>query len=137
MLPLVRPPAGIALPRVLVAGLTGLVNLTIIAWIIAPGPMRSAIRFAVEGVGLSWTAHTVNLLALAAYAWTSASMVAAWAIYRLERYAVLRPVVPVLVLVVGFGPLLCAVTFAAYVAEARGTTATWDKTEKTGKVAGA
>ncbi len=34
----------------------------------------------------------------------------------------------------GYGPLLCAVTFAAYILEARGAEMRWDKTEKTGKV---
>ncbi|OWY60442.1 hypothetical protein B7486_69170 [cyanobacterium TDX16] len=36
--------------------------------------------------------------------------------------------------VCGFGPLLCAITFTAYVKELRGAEQVWDKTEKTGKV---
>lgn len=115
----------------------GLLNLTIIAWILAPAPMRELVRFVIEGVGLPWSEHTRSLLALAAYLWTSVCMLAAWAVYRIDRYAALRPLVPTLLFVVGFGPLLCAVTFAAYVAELRGAATTWDKTEKTGKVASA
>jgi len=42
---------------------------------------------------------------------------------------------PALIYLVGFGPLLCAITFAAYVYEIQGREAKWDKTEKTGKVA--
>ena len=39
-----------------------------------------------------------------------------------------------IVYVVGYGPLLCGVTFNSYVKELRGAAMTWDKTEKTGKV---
>ncbi len=105
------------------------------AWVIAPGPMHEAIRLLAETGGLGWSSRTRSLLALAAYIWTGACMAAAWAVYRVDHVAALRPVVPILVAVVGFGPLLCAMTFAAYVAEIRGASATWDKTEKTGKVA--
>jgi hypothetical protein len=37
---------------------------------------------------------------------------------------------------VGFGPVLCAITLDAYVKQARGAAAVWDKTEKTGRVVG-
>jgi hypothetical protein len=40
-----------------------------------------------------------------------------------------------LVYVGGYGPLLCAITTAAYFKEFRGADRHWDKTEKTGKVA--
>ncbi len=116
-------------------GFPGLISLVIMAWVIAPGPMHEAIRLLAETGGLGWSSRTRSLLALAAYIWTGACMAAAWAVYRVDHVAALRPVVPILVAVVGFGPLLCAMTFAAYVAEIRGASATWDKTEKTGKVA--
>lgn len=112
----------------------GLVNLSIIAWILAPAPMHVLVRTVAETLGLGWSDNTRSLLALAAYLWTSASMAAAWIMYRLDRYRIARPFMPVLVLFVGFGPLLCAITFAAYVAQLRGVATTWDKTEKTGKV---
>ena len=35
---------------------------------------------------------------------------------------------------VGYGPLLCAITAAAYVAELRRAEMAWEKTEKTGTV---
>ena len=41
-----------------------------------------------------------------------------------------------LLYVVGFGPVLCAITLDAYVKQARGASAVWDKTEKTGRVMG-
>ena len=39
-----------------------------------------------------------------------------------------------IVYIVGYGPLLCGVTFNSYVKELRGAAMTWDKTEKSGKV---
>jgi predicted membrane-bound dolichyl-phosphate-mannose-protein mannosyltransferase len=41
----------------------------------------------------------------------------------------------VLVYLAGYGPLLCAITFTAYLKELSGAEARWEKTEKTGKVA--
>lgn len=113
----------------------GLVNLAMIGWVLAPEPMYNLVRWVVESLGLDWTQQTRRIIALLAYLWIAGCMVAAWLLYRLDRVSALRRVVlPVLVLIVGFGPLLCSVTFAAYVAEARGAASTWDKTEKTGKV---
>jgi hypothetical protein len=37
--------------------------------------------------------------------------------------------------IAGYGPLLCACTFASYIKELRHAEMKWDKTEKTGKVA--
>ena len=112
----------------------GLVNLAVIAWVLVPGPMHDLVRWVAESIGLGWTDRTRSLLALAAYVWSSACMLAAWVVYRLDRFRLTRPLVPALVLLVGFGPLLCTITFAAYIAQARGAATTWDKTEKTGKV---
>jgi hypothetical protein len=44
---------------------------------------------------------------------------------------------PLFVWIGGYGPLLCAVTTAAYVKEIRHAEARWDKTEKTGQVVAA
>lgn len=112
----------------------GLISLTVMAWVLVPAPMHSLVREVCEWIGLGWNARVTSLLALAAYLWTSLCMVFAWAIYRLDKAHDLGRVGGVLVFVVGYGPLLCAITFAAYVAELRGAQATWDKTEKTGKV---
>jgi cellulose synthase/poly-beta-1,6-N-acetylglucosamine synthase-like glycosyltransferase len=63
---------------------------------------------------------------LFAYVWLSASMLAAYLVRRLEA-------VPLLY-VVGYGPLLCAIAAAAYVAELRHAEMRWEKTEKTGAI---
>lgn len=113
----------------------GLVSLVVMAWIIAPGPMRAVARRACDGIGLGWTPTVRTTLLLTAYIWTAGCMVAAWLVYRLDRSGRARSLVPVLLFIVGYGPLLSAITFAAYVAEARGVAVTWDKTVKTGKLA--
>jgi cellulose synthase/poly-beta-1,6-N-acetylglucosamine synthase-like glycosyltransferase len=73
-------------------------------------------------------------LLLFAYVWLSASMLAAYLVRRLESAAhggwLARP----LLYVVGYGPLLCAITAAAYLAEARRAELVWEKTEKTGTI---
>lgn len=112
----------------------GLISLSILVWVVAPGPVGELVGRGVEALGGSWDSQTRHWLVLGVYVWISACMVAAWAVYRLERVPVLRRLVPALTVLVGYGPLLCAVTFAAYVAELRGAASTWEKTEKTGKV---
>jgi cellulose synthase/poly-beta-1,6-N-acetylglucosamine synthase-like glycosyltransferase len=112
----------------------GLISLAVMAWVLVPGPMHLLVRQTCLAIGLGWSPHTRSCLALAAYLWISVSMLAAWALYRLDTKHDLGRLGGVLLFVVGYGPLLCAITFAAYVAEARGATATWDKTVKTGKI---
>ncbi|SHF54260.1 Glycosyltransferase, catalytic subunit of cellulose synthase and poly-beta-1,6-N-acetylglucosamine synthase [Jatrophihabitans endophyticus] len=112
----------------------GLVSLVVILWVLAPRPMHELVRSVCEHLGLGWDAHVRAGLALAAYGWGAACMLAAYLVYRLDSVRDLGWFGGVLLFLVGYGPLLCAITFAAYVAEARGATATWDKTVKTGKV---
>jgi hypothetical protein len=112
----------------------GLVSLAVMAWVLAPRPMHHLVRSVCEGIGLGWSPTVRSCLALAAYLWVSVCMVFAWAAYRLDKARGLGRFGSVLMFVVGYGPLLCAITFASYVAEARGAATTWDKTEKTGKV---
>ncbi len=114
----------------------GLTSLLVMAWVLVPGPMHALLHGGVAVAGGEWTRETRSLVALAAYLWVSVCMLAAWGIYRLERSGRANWLVSPLVAVVGFGPLLCAITFAAYVAEARGAPARWDKTVKTGNVVG-
>ncbi len=114
----------------------GLISLTVMAWVLAPAPMRVVIRWVCEALGFGWSGTTTSYLALAAYLWVSVCMLTAYAAYRIDRTRGLGLLGGPLIFLVGYGPLLCAITFAAYVAEARGATATWEKTVKTGRVAG-
>lgn len=115
----------------------GLISLAVMAWVLVPRPMHELVRNICNAIGLGWSPTVRSGLALAAYLWVSVCMLAAYLVYRLDKARGLGRIGGLLMFVVGYGPLLCAITFAAYVAEARGATATWDKTEKTGKVGAA
>ena len=100
----------------------------------APRPLERLGRAALEGAGLQWTLDRHSPLILLAYGWLSACMLVAYAAKVVEggRF---RRLGPLLLALGGYGPLLCAVTFASYVHELRGAAMTWEKTEKTGKLA--
>ncbi len=61
-------------------------------------------------------------------------MLAAYLVRCLESVRHLRALARPLLYVVGYGPLLCAITAAAYLAELRRAEMAWEKTEKTGAV---
>lgn len=71
---------------------------------------------------------------LFAYIWLSAAMLAAYLVKRLEPVRGVGALARPLLYVVGYGPLLCAITAAAYLAELRHAEMRWEKTEKTGAV---
>jgi hypothetical protein len=73
---------------------------------------------------------------LTLYSWSVLAMALAWVIKLLEGTSAVRWLATPLLYVVGFGPVLCAITLDAYVKQARGASAAWDKTEKTGRVMG-
>ena len=95
----------------------GLVNLAIIASTCFPHLTRQ---------------HT-GWLILLVYVWLTASMAAAYLAKAAEPRRAGRWLSPLLIYLVGYGSLLCACTFAAYLKELRKAEMTWDKTEKTGK----
>jgi cellulose synthase/poly-beta-1,6-N-acetylglucosamine synthase-like glycosyltransferase len=77
--------------------------------------------------GLFWVTFSI-------YVWISISMLGAWIARRIENTAIGRVLTPVLIYLVGYGSLLCAITFDSYIKELRHAEAKWDKTEKTGRV---
>ena len=64
-----------------------------------------------------------------------APMLLAWLVKELDRTTCPAPRAGTAYLV-GFGPILCAITLDAYVKEFAAGDAVWDKTEKTGRVVG-
>jgi cellulose synthase/poly-beta-1,6-N-acetylglucosamine synthase-like glycosyltransferase len=74
--------------------------------------------------------------ALFVYSWISLSMVAAWLVKVIDSTRIGRLFSPLLVYLVGYGPMLCAVTIDSYIKEFQGAASVWDKTEKTGRVLG-
>lgn len=87
---------------------------------------------------LGWKPNPVGLeiWTLFIYAWISLSMLGAWLAKVLEKTRVGPFFTPLLVYLVGYGPLLCAVTVDSYIKEFRHADAVWDKTEKVGRVVG-
>jgi hypothetical protein len=73
-------------------------------------------------------------ITLGVYIWIPFSMVGAWIAREVEKTRIGRVVSPALIYLVGYGSLLCAVTFDSYIKEIRHAPAKWDKTEKTGRV---
>ena len=86
-------------------------------------------------IGIVLTGTERRSLVLFAYAWLALSMVVAYAGKAVEPRRFGRLFSTLCIYIAGYGPLLCACTFASYVKELRGAEMKWDKTEKTGKVA--
>jgi cellulose synthase/poly-beta-1,6-N-acetylglucosamine synthase-like glycosyltransferase len=73
-------------------------------------------------------------ITLAIYIWIPFSMVGAWLAREVEETWIGRFLSPLLIYLVGYGSLLCAITFDSYIKELRHAESKWDKTEKTGRV---
>jgi hypothetical protein len=71
---------------------------------------------------------------LFAYVWVAGCMLAAYLVKKIDDAGARRTAAGLLY-VVGYGPILCAVTFAAYVKQLRRAEMHWEKTEKSGRVA--
>jgi cellulose synthase/poly-beta-1,6-N-acetylglucosamine synthase-like glycosyltransferase len=89
-----------------------------------------------ELLGLQMTDLGREIWTLTLYSWSVLAMILAWVVKQLERARPVRWLALPLLYVVGFGPVLCAITLDAYVKQWRGAAAVWDKTEKTGRVMG-
>ena len=113
----------------------GLVSVTIMLAAIWPPPLRFVIYHVLAFLGATGLRDHASVIELFTYVWLAASMLFAYLAKVAETRRFGRFLGPALIYIGGFGPLLCAVTFAAYLSEARGASATWEKTEKTGKVA--
>jgi cellulose synthase/poly-beta-1,6-N-acetylglucosamine synthase-like glycosyltransferase len=68
------------------------------------------------------------------YAWCFLCIPAAYMGKLLAQMRGCRWLAPFIIYVVGYGPFLCAVTFAAYLKEVFNVSSVWDKTVKTGVV---
>lgn len=111
----------------------GFISLMIILYAAYP-PLFTDLAAGVlqdNGVQTAGTFSTVLLLFL--YSWPSTCMVAAWVIKQVDA-SFLKPLAAPMLYLVGYGPLLCAITSAGYVKELRGADMVWEKTEKTGQI---
>ncbi len=113
----------------------GLVNLSIIIYACIPGLLRDGWRQLLAMAGRSAHGPHWGWVVVAIYAWLAGSMAVAYVAKVIEPSRFGRFISPLLLFIAGYGSLLCACTFASYVKELRRAEMTWDKTEKTGKVA--
>jgi cellulose synthase/poly-beta-1,6-N-acetylglucosamine synthase-like glycosyltransferase len=86
--------------------------------------------------GLEMTELGIDIWYIAIYAWISLCMVGAWGAKRLDEANAPEWLMAIYVYLLGYGPILCAITFDSYIKEAQGAELVWDKTEKTGRVLG-
>jgi cellulose synthase/poly-beta-1,6-N-acetylglucosamine synthase-like glycosyltransferase len=84
--------------------------------------------------GWHLTAVALFYITLVIYIWIPFSMVGAWLAREVEHTWIGPFLSPLLIYLVGYGSLLCAITFDSYIKELRHADAKWDKTEKTGRV---
>jgi cellulose synthase/poly-beta-1,6-N-acetylglucosamine synthase-like glycosyltransferase len=114
----------------------GLASLALMLYALFPDQVRRGIVELADLAGVTLTHRGVEIATLLVYAWPAASMLVATLAKKAAERARLGWLSPVLVYLVGYGPLLCAMSLAAYVKELRGASMAWEKTEKTGKVVG-
>ena len=111
----------------------GVISLFIIVTAFFPGLFETEVPELLD-VEVGEESRTTATLFI--YLWISLSMVLAWLTKDIERTRLGRRITPVLIYVVGYGPLLCAVTVDAFFKEIRHAEAHWEKTEKIGRVLG-
>ncbi|MES2172110.1 MAG: glycosyltransferase [Actinomycetota bacterium] len=84
--------------------------------------------------GLQLDSRATFWITVAIYVWIPFSMVGAWGARQVDKTPAGRVLSPLLIYLVGYGSLLCAITFDSYIKELRHAESRWDKTEKTGRV---
>ena len=112
----------------------GAVNVLILVAAVLPGPLAWLAREIIHGAGFTPTFGWVRGIELFTYIWLAGCMGVAYLGKVAESRRLGRFLSPLFVYIGGYGPLLCAITTAAYIKEFQGAEQKWDKTEKTGKV---
>jgi cellulose synthase/poly-beta-1,6-N-acetylglucosamine synthase-like glycosyltransferase len=112
----------------------GAVNVVILLGAILPGPMNWLARQSLSAAGLGMTPGWTRGVELFVYLWLAACMGVAYLGKVCESRPLGRIVAPAFLYMGGYGPLLCAISVAAYLNDLQHVEAHWDKTEKTGKV---
>ncbi|HPG75679.1 MAG TPA: glycosyltransferase [Rhodoglobus sp.] len=109
----------------------GIISMIVMLTAFFPGLFEEVLPSA---FGIVLTDTAVFWWTVFVYFWISVSMLGGWLAKAVEGTIVGRVLTPVLVYVVGYGPILCAITVDSYIKEFRGAETSWDKTEKTGRV---
>ena len=113
----------------------GAISLSIIIAACFPRLLRMIFYDLLPVMGIAATPAERRALVLFAYAWLAGSMLVAYLGKAVEPRRYGRVPAAAFIYIAGYGPLLCACTFASYIKELRHAEMKWDKTEKTGKVA--
>jgi cellulose synthase/poly-beta-1,6-N-acetylglucosamine synthase-like glycosyltransferase len=108
----------------------GVISFLIILYSCVPWFFEVPLTHVLHHAGIYWNS---KWLILFVYAWQGLCMLAAWGLKLLEKTRLKLLTAP-LTYFVGFGPILCAVTFQSYIAEWQKKEMKWDKTIKTGKI---
>lgn len=111
----------------------GIVSIAVMATAFFPGLVETELP---RLLGVQESERYRTSATLFIYAWISLTMLIAWLIKTIEPTAIGRRITPVLVYLIGYGPVLCAVTVDAFFKELRHADARWEKTEKIGRVLG-
>ncbi|MBL7977310.1 MAG: glycosyltransferase family 2 protein [Bacteroidetes Order II. Incertae sedis bacterium] len=111
----------------------GIISFSVIVYSCFPGQFVRQVTEWLVGSGLFPPDWVVQGIILFIYAWQALCMVAAWGVRAIDKTR-FKWLSPMLMYFVGFGPMLCAITFHSYILEAQGAEMKWDKTIKTGKV---
>ncbi|HEX4245464.1 MAG TPA: glycosyltransferase [Acidimicrobiales bacterium] len=114
----------------------GLVSLGIIVYTILPSVSIAFINDLLRPFHWTLTPMAQHQEVLFASIWSAACMVVAVVARGAERRLGLRRTALALVYLGGYGPLLCAIGFTAYIKELRGSEIRWEVTKKTGKMGG-
>jgi cellulose synthase/poly-beta-1,6-N-acetylglucosamine synthase-like glycosyltransferase len=112
----------------------GFISLMIILWALWPPFADELIAGALIDWGVDPNGEVQDVALLFSYFWLTGSLVVAASLRWLEEIPFVRRIVPLLVYLVGYGPLLSAMTLAAYWRQLRGVEMKWEKTEKVGAV---
>lgn len=112
----------------------GLISLAIIILSVIPNYLDNLVAEALLSNNAKSLTAFIYGFVLFIYMWLSLCMLCAYGAYRAEQADMPTALIYAMALISGFGPLLCAITFASYISELRGASLTWDKTEKKGNV---
>jgi cellulose synthase/poly-beta-1,6-N-acetylglucosamine synthase-like glycosyltransferase len=110
----------------------GFISLVVMIAAVFPGLLEHRVP-AMLGVAVNPVFLEISTLFL--YVWMSLGMLGAWLAKVVEKTWIGPFLTPFLVYLVGFSSLLRAITVHSYIKELRHADASWDKTEKIGRVA--
>jgi cellulose synthase/poly-beta-1,6-N-acetylglucosamine synthase-like glycosyltransferase len=112
----------------------GIISLLIMIYTVYPPIYDLTVVRWLHGAGYTVTEQGRSLLALFTYSWLFLCVPIAYLTKVWSESTRFKWLVPVTLYLVGYGPLLCAVTAAAYFKELFNARSIWDKTVKSGRV---